>query len=70
MLFKFLEEKKIGKYKFIKNFEIIEVKFWKKRGLSFLRNNWFIIWVVVFIIVMFGYFILYVYLVSRYFWNS
>ena len=69
MLFKPLEEKKTGKHKFTKNSEIIEAKSFKKRGLSFPRNNWFIIWAVASTIATFGYFIPHVHLVSRYFLN-
>jgi len=63
MLFKPLEEKKTGKHKFAKNSEIIEAKSLKKRGLSFPRNNWFIIWAVASTIATFGYFIPHVHLV-------
>ena len=64
MLFKPLDEKKTCKNKLAKNPEIIEAESLKKKGLSFPRNNWFIIWAVASTIATFGYFIPHVHLVS------
>ena len=64
LLFKPLDEKKTGKDRLVKSTEIIFEKSFKKKLLSFPRNNWFIIWAVASTIATFGYFIPHVHLVS------
>ena len=48
----------------MKSTEIIFEKSFKKKLLSFPRNNWFIIWAVASTIATFGYFIPHVHMVS------
>ena len=64
LLFKPLDEKKTGKDRLVKSTEITFEKSFKKKLLSFPRNNWFIIWAVASTIATFGYFIPHVHLVS------
>lgn len=64
LLFKPLDEKKTGKDRLVKSSEIIFETSFKKKLLSFPRNNWFIIWAVASTIATFGYFIPHVHLVS------
>lgn len=63
LLFKPLDEKKTGKDRLVKSTEITFEKSFKKKLLSFPRNNWFIIWAVASTIATFGYFIPHVHLV-------
>ena len=64
LLFKPLDEKKTGEDRLVKSSEIIFETSFKKKLLSFPRNNWFIIWAVASTIATFGYFIPHVHLVS------